>query len=164
MKYFPQIRRGVEKINTFVAVFGMVLVIPLMLLTTADVLGRGFFNKPFPGTFELSEFMLAVVILFGAAYTQKEKGHVSVDFITSRFGLRTQKVFQVITLGLSLSIITIVVWQGFILGIEATEVTDQLRIPTGPFKFLVGIGGALLWLQLLFDLIDSVKELVRKTS
>ena len=63
----------------------MVFVLPLMLITTADVVGRGFFNKPIAGTFELSEYMLAVIILLGAAYTQQVKGHVAVDFLTSRF-------------------------------------------------------------------------------
>jgi len=154
----------VERINYYMAAFGMIFIIPLMLLTTADVVGRSLFNKPIPGTFELSEFMLAVIILLSAGYTQQVKGHVSVDFLTSRFNRPTQRVFQVITVCLSLLIITIVIWQGFILGIRETEVTDQLRIPKGPFKILLGIGGGLLWLQLIFDLIDSLKELVRRPS
>ena len=62
----------------------MVFVIPLMLITTGDVIGRGFFNKPIAGTFELSEYMLAIIILLGAAYTQQVKGHVAVDFLTSQ--------------------------------------------------------------------------------
>jgi len=164
MAQFQRIRRGVRRINRTMAGLGMIFIIPLMLLTSADVVGRNFFNKPLPGTFELSEFMLAVVILLGAAYTQQEKGHVSVDFILSRFGPRMQKVFQVLTFVLSLLIIAIVVWQGIILGIEETEVTDQLRIPKGPFKVLVGLGGGLLWLELFFDLIDSLRALFGRPS
>jgi TRAP-type C4-dicarboxylate transport system permease small subunit len=143
---------------------GMVILLPLMLITTGDVLGRSFFNKPIAGTFELSEYMLAMVILLGAAYTQQVKGHVSVAFLTSKFGRNAQLTCRVVTLTLSLFIVGILVWQGFKLGIEETGVTDQLRIPRAPFKMLVGIGAGLLWLQLLFDLTDAVAALVRRPS
>jgi hypothetical protein len=71
---------------------------------------------------------------------------------------------RVLTLTLSLFIVTLLVWQGFKLGIEETGVADQLRIPKAPFKMLVGVGGALLWLQLLFDLIDSIVKYKRRES
>jgi TRAP-type C4-dicarboxylate transport system permease small subunit len=162
MEALKTIRSIVEKFVRFVATIGMVFVLPLMLITTADVVGRGFFNKPIAGTFELSEYMLAVIILLGAAYTQQVKGHVAVDFLTSRFSNKNQALCQMLVLFLSLFIVTILVWQGFILGIEEKGVTDQLRIPRAPFKILVGIGGCLLWLQLLFDFIDAIAKVVRR--
>jgi TRAP-type C4-dicarboxylate transport system permease small subunit len=162
MGTFKAIRSFVEWTIRFVATIGMVFVLPLMLITTADVVGRGFFNKPIAGTFELSEYMLAVIILLGAAYTQQVKGHVAVDFLTSRFSMKTQALCQMLVLFLSLFIVTILVWQGFNLGIEEKGVTDQLRIPRAPFKMLVGIGGCLLWLQLFFDFIDSITKVARR--
>lgn len=157
MAFYSTFRRWVEKAIYTTAAVGMVFVIPLMVLTTADVVGRSFFNKPVTGTFELSEYMLAVIILLSAAYTQQIKGHVSVDFLTSRFNPKIQRTLQVLTTGLSLLIMTIVVWQGVILGLEERAVTDQLRIPKAPFKILVGVCGVLLWLQLFFDLVDAVR-------
>jgi TRAP-type C4-dicarboxylate transport system permease small subunit len=162
METFKAIRSFVERTIRFVATIGMVFVLPLMLITTADVVGRGFFNKPLAGTFELSEYMLAVIILLGAAYTQQVKGHVAVDFLTSKFSNKTQALCQTLVLFLSLFIVTILVWQGFMLGIEEKGVTDQLRVPRAPFKMLVGIGGCLLWLQLFFDFIDSITKVVRR--
>ena len=162
MEALKVLRSFIEKIIRFVATIGMVFVLPLMLITSADVVGRGFFNKPIAGTFELSEYMLAVIILLGTAYTQQVKGHVAVDFLTSRFNNKTQALCQMLVLFLSLFIVTILVWQGFKLGIEETGVTDQLRVPRAPFKMLVGIGGSLLWLQLLFDFIDSIVKVARR--
>ena len=75
---------------------------------------RGFFNKPIAGTFELSEYMLAVIILLGAAYTQQVKGHVAVDFLTSRFSTKTQALCQIISVVASVcSLLAILVWQGY---------------------------------------------------
>jgi len=162
MGAFNRFKTLVERLVRFSGTVGMIFVIPLMLITTGDVIGRGFFNKPIAGTFELSEYMLAVIILLGAAYTQQVKGHVAVDFVTVHLKEKTRLTFQVVTLFLSLFIVTILVWQGFKLGIEETGVTDQLRIPRAPFKMLVGIGGALLWLQIFFDFIDSIAKLKRR--
>ena len=97
MEALKVMRSFVERTIRFVATIGMVFVLPLMLITTADVVGRGFFNKPIAGTFELSEYMLAVIILLGAAYTQQVKGHVAVDFLTSRFSTKTQALCQSIS-------------------------------------------------------------------
>lgn len=88
--HVDKFQKRVHRLNFYVSVVGMALLIPLMLLTTGDVVGRSFFRKPIPGSFELSEFILAVFILLGAAYTQQVKGHVGVDFVTSRLSIRAR--------------------------------------------------------------------------
>ena len=141
---------------------GMFLIIPLMLMTTSDVISRSFFNKPITGSFELSEYLLAVIILLAAAYTQQVKGHVWVDFFTVKFSPRVQNVFRVITDLASLFIIAILVVMGYVQAHEERAVSDMLRIPQWPFKMLVSIGGLLLWLELLLDLFESTAKVVRR--
>jgi TRAP-type C4-dicarboxylate transport system permease small subunit len=135
--------------------------VPLMLITTADVLGRDFFGAPVPGTYELSECLLAVGVLLGAAYTQQAHGHVAAGFLVDRLGPRTRAACRVLTLGLCLLVVGLLAWQGVAVGIEEQAVTDQLRIPRAPFEVLVGIGAGLLWLQLLLDFLDAVAGLRR---
>ena len=135
----------------------MLLLVPLMVLTVADVIARSFFNKPIPGTFELSEYMLAVIVLLGAAYTQQVRGHVAVDFFTGRCPLRVRAALNALTGAASLFVVAIAVWQGAVAGIDEKSVSDQLRIPQWPFRLLVAAGGLLLWLELALELIDSVR-------
>jgi TRAP-type C4-dicarboxylate transport system permease small subunit len=151
-------RKLIRGVTFWVCSAGMFLILPLMLMTTADVLSRSFFNKPIAGSFELSEYMLAVIILLAAAYTQQVKGHVWVDFFTVRFSKRVQGVFRVITGIASLSIVTVLMVMGFIEAHEEKAVSDMLRIPQWPFKMLVFVGGFLLWLELLLDLFESVGQ------
>jgi len=158
------VKKRIRRINYFVCAIGMAMVIPLMLLTFADVMLRGFFNKPIPGTFEISEYILAVFILLGAAYTQQVKGHVGVDFVTSRLSSRPRVICKIVTTLLSLFIIAIVVWQGWVEGISEKAVSDQLRIPQYPFRVLVAVGGFLLWLELLIDLFNSFGKLRRNAQ
>ena len=158
---WEEVKKRIRRINYFVCAIGMAMVIPLMLLTFADVMLRGFFNKPIPGTFEISEYILAVFILLGAAYTQQVKGHVGVDFVTSRLSSRPRVICKIVTTLLSLFIIAIVVWQGWVEGISEKAVSDQLRIPQYPFRVLVAVGAFLLWLELLIDLFGSFGKLRR---
>jgi TRAP-type C4-dicarboxylate transport system permease small subunit len=156
-----EVKKGIRRLNYIVCAIGMATIIPLMLLTFADVMLRGFFNKPIPGTFELSQYILAIFILLGAAYTQQVKGHVGVDFLTSRLSPRLQASCEIVTTLLSLFIIAVVVWQGWVEGITEKAVSDQLRIPQYPFRVLVAVGGFLLWLELLIDLFGSFGKLRR---
>jgi TRAP-type C4-dicarboxylate transport system permease small subunit len=159
---WANVQKGIHRLNFYVSVVGMSLLIPLMLLTTGDVIGRSFFRKPIPGTFELSEYILATFILLGAAYTQQVKGHVGVDFVTARLSPHLRTACQIITTLLSLFIIGIVIWQGWIEGIRERTVSDMLRIPQYPFRLLVAIGGFLLWLELLIDLFSLIGKLIRR--
>lgn len=157
-----RIKELIHRINFYVCVGGMFLIIPLMLLTTGDVLGRKFLSKTIPGSFELSEYILATFILLGAAYTQQVKGHVGVDFLISRLSPHLRTTCQIVTTVLSLFIIAILIWQGFIEGIRERTVSDMLRIPQSPFRLLVAVGGFLLWLELLIDLFGFIGKLKRR--
>ncbi len=152
-------QQAIQRINFFVCAGGMFLLIPLMLLTTSDVIGRNFFSKSIPGAYEISEYILATFILLGAAYTQQVKGHVGVDFLTSRLSPRIRTLSQIMATVLSLFIIAIVIWHGFLEGIREHTVSDLLRIPQYPFRLLVAMGGFLLWLELVIDLVRSIDGL-----
>jgi len=162
MTALESFRKGVHKVTYGVCVAGMFLAIPLMLITTFDVLSRGFLNKPIPGTLELSEYMMAIIILLGAAYTQQVQGHVGVDFLTTKFSPRGQKICKIVTDLASLFIIAILTVYGFIEGVHETAVSDQLRVPQWPFKLLVAVGGFMLWMEILVDLITSFAALGRR--
>jgi len=140
----------------------MVLLIPMMLLTAGDIIGRAVWARPIPGAVELSSYMLAVFILLGVAYTHQVKGHVRVTMLVSRLPERAGLILDVVTTLLSLFMISILAWQGWVVGIEERTVSDMLRVPQLPFRLLVSVAGLLLCLELLIDLADSLGKLVRR--
>ena len=157
-------KKVIHGLSYWVCVVGMFMIIPLMLMTTWDVISRSFLNKPVKGSFEVSEYMLAVIILLAAAYTQQVKGHVWVDFFTVKLSEPVQNVFRVITDFASLFIVSIIVIMGFMEAHEERAVSDMLRIPQWPFKMLVCVGGFLLWLEFVVDLFESAAKVVRRRS
>jgi TRAP-type C4-dicarboxylate transport system permease small subunit len=135
-----------------------------MLITAIDVVGRDVFNHPIPGTVELSQYMLAVFILLGLAYTQQVKAHVAVSIFTSHLNEHAQLILNIITTLLCLFISYILVWQGWVVGMEEKTVSDMLRVPQYPFRLLVALAAFLMCIELLIDFGDSLKKLVGRSS
>jgi TRAP-type C4-dicarboxylate transport system permease small subunit len=162
MDRLATISRVIQRVTRFLCYIGMFLLIPMMLITAGDVIGRSVWAKPIPGTVELSSYMLAIFILLGVAYTHQVKGHVRVSMLVSRLPERVGGILDVLTTLLSLFIIAILAWQGWVVGIEERTVSDMLRMPQLPFRLLVAIAACFLCLELLIDLTVSVGKLVRR--
>jgi TRAP-type C4-dicarboxylate transport system permease small subunit len=162
MDIVDTIRRWIQRGTLYVSYLGMILLIPMMLLTTTDVVGRAFWSRPIYGTVELSSYMLAIFILLGIAYTHQVKGHVRVTMLTSRLPRRANLALDLVTILLSMFIIGLLAWQGWVVGMEERAVSDMLRVPQRPFKLLVSVAAFLLWLELCIDLFTTIKQLSRR--
>jgi len=156
------IRKIIQRCTLYMSYVGMVLLFPMMLLTSSEVIGRAVWSQPIPGSLELSSYMLAAFILLGLAYTQQVKGHVRVTMFISRLPQRWGLLLDVITTLLSLFIIAVMAWQGWVVGIKEQTVSDMLRIPQFPFRLLVSVGGLFLFLEFYFELTDTLKKFVRR--
>lgn len=155
------IKKGIQRIDFYLCLAGMLLLIPMMLLTAGDVIGRAVWAWPIPGAVEVSSYMLAVFILLGVAYTHQVKGHVRVSTLVSRLPKWAGLIVDIMTTLLSLFIIFILAWQGWVVGIDERTVSDMLRIPQLPFRLLVSVAGLFLCLELLIDLSASVGKLIK---
>ncbi|MBW1861013.1 MAG: TRAP transporter small permease [Deltaproteobacteria bacterium] len=155
-------RKMIQRLTLSLCFVGMFLLIPMMLLTTGDVLARAVWGRHIPGTVELSSYLLAAFILLGIAYTHQVKGHVRVSMLISRLPERAGLILDLITTLLSLFIISIMAYQGWAVGVEERTVSDILRIPQLPFRLLVSVAGLLLCLELMIDLWISAGKLVRR--
>ncbi len=161
MEQDGKIKFWIQRINRWICYAGMFLILPLMLFTTVDVIGRAAWARPIPGIVELSSYVLDVFILLGLAYTQQVKGHVRVSMLTSRMPPRAQLCVEIVVTCLSLFIITLLAWQGVVVGLEETAVSDMLRIAQRPFKLLVGVAALLLCLELVVDLATAFSAFKR---
>ncbi len=159
-------KKAIQRLNYFVCSVSMFVLIPMMFLTTTDVIGRALFSRPIPGAVELSRYMLVVVILLGLAYTQQVRGHPRVTLVVSRFPEKVQLVIEIFVGILGMFIVAIFIWQGWVIahGRAATIVSDVLRISQYPFRLLVSVGGTLLFLELLVDLMTAVGKLFKSSS
>ena len=159
-----EMKRVIQTVSRFIAGAGACLLIPLMLMTAIDVVGRDLFTHPIPGAIELSEFMLAVFILLGIPYTHQVRGFVEVSVFISRLPARARSIFNLMATLLSLFIFSILAWQGVVVAIGERTVSDMLRVPQYPFRLLIAVSAFLVCLQLLIDLGDAIKKLGQRES
>lgn len=152
----------VRKTTNFFCLLGVVLMVCIMLIGAGDVIGRYVFNSPLKGTFEISEILLAGVVFFGLAYTVSVGGHVSIDTFTVRFRPRSRAFVESFVSLLSLFIFGVMSWQGAVKAFkswEADRYIDIIRLPIAPFEFFVAIGAFLVCLELVNNLIKSLRNI-----
>ena len=164
MGWFGKAKKKIRTVNRWIAALGATFLIPLMLLTSADVISRDLFNHPLSGVVEISEYLLSVLILLGLAYAQQVKAHVGLSVLTSRLSPSAQCILQIITTLIGLFIFSILVWQGLVVGLEERTVSDMLRIPQVPFRLLVAVATFLVCLELLLDCGESLGKLAGRSS
>lgn len=139
---------------------GAVALFMMMLLTAADVAGRYLFNKPILGAFELTEFLVLILIFSFLAHTQAEKTHVSVDLLVSRLSKKWQTALNIFNHAACLVLMGLFVWMTTLRAMELkeyAEASSNLGIPKFPFAYFVVIGFAVLGLEYIRDLIRMVK-------
>jgi TRAP-type C4-dicarboxylate transport system permease small subunit len=161
--------RWVEKAIALVSrVFtnvGMVFLSFLMLIITADVFLRLFFNNPIRGSNELAEFIMLPVIFLAMAYTQYMKGNISVNILYERFPVGAQRIIDIFVNLLCLGICSLLLWQAiayfnYLSGINRESLI--LKLPVAPFETIMIIGFFMLFLVLIFDIYHSVRKVVSK--
>ncbi len=145
-------------VNTLNAVSIAALFI-MMSLTTADVLFRYIFNQPIAGSYELTEFMMVILVSLGLSHCAVKGGHVNVDLIITRFSKRTRNIIATITSLLSFGLSALITWQGYLYVediFQSKLKTPVLLIPVYPFVVPIVIGFASLCLVLLIDVYKSL--------
>lgn len=145
--------------NGFRAI-GLLCLLIMTLLITADVLLRSIFNKPIIGANEIVELLMLPLVFLVVSYTQHEKGHVTVTILSDRFKKRLKYAVDCFINFISLGIFLLFLKQSvayFNLLWESSRETDVLKIVVYPFQCAMIIGITMLCLALLFDLICSIR-------
>ena len=155
-----------ERVSRVVSRVGAGFLAALMFLISADVTLRYVFNSPIPGALETSEFLLVIVLFFSIAYTAVQKGHVSVDLVTSRLSPRARAVLSMFVSLLSLVLFALIIWRtvmySFLLK-EEGAVSHILRMPLNTIVLIIAFGSALLCCVLLGNFLSSTAQALRKS-
>jgi TRAP-type C4-dicarboxylate transport system permease small subunit len=115
----------------------------LMCMTSIHVLLRKFTPWSIPGSIELTELSLVVIVFCAVGYLQSQNGHVRVDMFVGMLPKRAQHFISFVIL--LLSAVTLVgMFYAALLQITAQLnsglATSVLRIPIWPFVIISCIG------------------------
>lgn len=153
-----------QNLSTYLAFIGAFSLFVMMCLTIVDVAGRYLFNQPVLGTYELTEFMVLILIFSFLAYTQSKKSHISVDLFMMFFPEKLKTYIEIINHLACLAIMILITWMGFEKALEMIhtgESSPNLTLPTYPFVFFLVIGCAVMCIEFgrdIFMILMGKKE------
>jgi TRAP-type C4-dicarboxylate transport system permease small subunit len=114
----------------------------IMALTFFDVLGRKFASNSIPGSLEMTE-LLMVVVIFGALPLVSERGeHVEFDSLDPWLPLWLRRLQGVVVHLLCAAVLLALAWLMWRTGgqfLENGETTAQLKILKAPFIYGMGV-------------------------
>ncbi|MFD1065552.1 TRAP transporter small permease [Oceanobacillus locisalsi] len=143
----------------YAAYLAGILIFATTLMTFYEVLSRSFFGMPTAWATELSTYAIIGSCFLGTAYAVRTYAHITVDLLVNRVNNVTRKVFAYICNALGLLFSVILTGYGFShisLTFElGTTSTSLLRIPMYLPELFIPIGGVLLIIAFILQLVDG---------
>ncbi len=138
-----RIARAADAVTTYLAYAAGIVLMLLMVLTTADVAGRYFFNKPITGVFDLTHFAVLIMVFFGLAYCGIKGGHVAIELLYEKLPHPVAHVLDKFINLVGAVLFLVIAWRTVIQSIDVKdfgEASQLLLIPYYPFYYLVAFG------------------------
>ncbi len=114
----------------------------LMWLTLVDVAGRKAISTSVPGSLELTEMLMVVVIFAGLPLVSLHGEHIvfdSLDPLLERWVRRAQGFLVEMLCAAALAGVAWLMWAKAGQMMEYGDTTAQLKIPQGPFVYLMSV-------------------------
>jgi len=159
--------RSVDMIRKVLSHGAMIGLLGMMMLGTADVVGRYLFNRPITGTLEMFEILLPVLVLFSLADTQSNDEHLTagvIDFFHFKPETRTKIRFGVQVLVFCLFLL--IIWRGVggaMLTLRSHRRISNVELPLWIPQLVVPLGALVMCMVLVVQMVETANKIRRKT-
>ena len=129
----------------------------IMMVTVVDVFGRYALNRPLPGSSELTEVMMAILIYAALPVVSERNAHIAVDLFRTATSPSVARIRDMIVRLLCAAVLAVVAWRlwAYAEQIRASrDVTEYLRLPQAPFAFGMSV---LAGFASLFELYRALR-------
>lgn len=156
------------RIEDWCAAVSGTIIFGMMILSSIDILGRYLLGSPIPGTYELLELSLPVAAYLSFAYVQRNKGHITIEFLIERLRPGVVAHLNAVVLALMIGISALITWRTALEAVasfhEGEYTFGLIRYPVSPSRAFVTFGVGLLCLRLIADLIGQIRKHPLKTK
>lgn len=156
--------RFVDRLNGRIGEWASWLMLILIGAITYEVVARYFFRAPTSWSLDVTWILYGLYFMFGGAYTLRGRGHVRMDFFTSKMPLRRQQGIDIagyLIFFFPLMILILYSCYRFIVNswaIFEKSAISQWRPPIYPVKALAGVALLVLFLQGIAEVIKLLRE------
>jgi TRAP-type C4-dicarboxylate transport system permease small subunit len=154
----PQGPKKRRSLSTYLSYIGNFSLAAMMLLTTSDVIGRYFFNAPVLGAYEITEYLMLIMVFSFLALAQSAKVHINVDIVFNHLPVGLKHFLQRFNHFVCLLMMILVTWMGVLRVLELRktgEASVLLKIPDYPFAAFLVIGCLVFCVEFLKDVFSS---------
>lgn len=132
------------------------MILFIMLLVTADVIGR-FFNKPLLAVYEIVIFMFIGLIVIGFSYVQGIKENIIIEIATESLPKLYRNILDLVGYIIGLIMVSLIFWRSVINTISSYSSKEismgLIIIPLWPIKGIVAFGMGVLAIRLVLDIL-----------
>lgn len=137
----------------------------LMILVMVHVIGRYVLTLPVPGSVELIEFLMVLIVFLGFAECAVQHSNVSVDLLVDQLPKQAQGIIDTFTCLLSIAIVSLITWQSAVqvkMLWQSGHVSGVLHIPHWPFAIVMVLGWAAFDLVLIVNFFEFLRRVIKK--
>lgn len=152
--------RFMDGMSDWIGWFAMVLIYVMILVLLYDVFSDKALGVVQNWTLETAQFTLAAFYFLAGPKTLKDEGHVRLDLLYARLGVRGRAIVDSITIWLVIFYLAVLLWGG-ISSLQYSWITNQ-RLPSlwapslVPIKILMNICVLLMILQCIAIFLRDV--------
>ncbi len=156
--------RLVYKFESALTLIGGIVIFLLVLLATANVLGRWIFSMPISGYIDWVEQAMAFFAFLGIAYTQRDGGHIRMDMLVSNIHGRPLWLTELLSSLLMLGITLVLIYGSYLHFLRAYQIGDSsldINLPTWPAKLVVPVALTILALRLILQIWGYIRAAIQ---
>jgi len=136
--------------------FAAITLFLLMAVTVVDVTGRYVFNAPLPGSSEITELMMAILIYAGLPVVSRLERHISVDLLDAVTPQRLVRGRQIAINFVGAATLGVISWRLWLYGNQIADygdVTEYLHLAHAPFIYFMSVFSGISALLTLFNVV-----------
>lgn len=152
------IDRTLNRISTVTAMISGATLLILMVMITVDAVGRKL-GYPLPGSLELSEAMMVIIVYLALFAVQYHRENVFVSIVTHQLSERKQALLDMFAALIGVALFALLAWMGWLRAMDAYRMGEYrvaaIIVPIWPFRFAIPLGLSLLCVQLMVTAIQD---------
>lgn len=163
---FEKVDNGVCKVLRTVAWISAICLVAIMLVAFFNVVGEklrkvGLPVTGIPASTEIIKYLHVPLVFLAASYVTVERGHTTIDLLSSKFPAIMQKICNIIGDLLAIGVCSLIAWRGWIqMGKFITRHTMSSVSGVGfalwPFALIMVIGFVLMAVSFLWAIVREI--------
>ena len=150
----------INYINEVVGKIVSILVLPLTLIVTYEVIMRYVFNAPTVWSWDVNMYLGGLMAILGGGYAHSHGCHVSVEILLENWKPQNRMLLGLILSPLILLPCVLLVWLGSEAAWHSVKIGERVSSlwepPIYPLKIAIPIGGALFLLQGISNFLSDL--------